>query len=246
MALAERLDAPVCSATSTMTLPGLAPAFRRAAGLQRLQGGDGADLQGRCGAGAWHPAQPVLDAAGLRHRLLAEGRQDHPGRHQPRPHRPDQEGHRRHPGRRRQGGARPSWPAVPTPATRAARRRKRHRPDQVGLGAGTVLDGSRGRRSRHHLERARPRARARLDEPAHGLARHPVRAAEGCDHLVRHRQQLRHRQRLPDLRAGPQIPRARPVRSLRLRPAVDPRRQDRPARMCRWWALPATAPSASP
>jgi sulfoacetaldehyde acetyltransferase len=27
------------------------------------------------------------------------------------------------------------------------------------------------------------------------------------DHLVRHRQQLRHRQRLPDLRGGPQIPR---------------------------------------
>jgi sulfoacetaldehyde acetyltransferase len=87
-------------------------------------------------------------------------------------------------------------------AGREDRRNLKPSPDQIGLGAGTVLAGSRGRRSRHHLERARARGEARLDEPAHGLARHPVRPAEGGDHLVRHRQQLRHRQRLPDLRKG--------------------------------------------
>ena len=55
-------------------LPGLASAERRAARLQRVEGGDGADRAGRRGAGARHAAQPVLDAAGLRDRLLAEGR----------------------------------------------------------------------------------------------------------------------------------------------------------------------------
>jgi hypothetical protein len=177
----------------------------------------------------------------------AEG---HPGRHQPRPHRPDQEGHRRHRGRRQGKVARAIWRSCPmTPATPAARTPQAliHRQTKSRLGAGTVLAGSRGRRSRHHLERAN---RAR-DKPiwmsrAHGLAGHPVRAAEGGDHLVRHRQQLRHRQRLPDLRAGPQIPRTRPVRS----PAATASRRSSAPRsaspMCRWSALPATAPSGSP
>ena len=42
--------------------------------------------------------------AGLRHRLLAQRGQDHSGRHQPRPHRPDQKGHRGHHRGRGQGG----------------------------------------------------------------------------------------------------------------------------------------------
>ena len=46
------------------------------------------------------------------------------------------------------------------------------RQDQVALAAGTELDGSRGRRPRHHLEQARTRARSRPHEPAPGLARH--------------------------------------------------------------------------
>jgi sulfoacetaldehyde acetyltransferase len=113
------------------------------------------------------------------------------------------------------------------------------------LGAAAVLDGSRGRRSRHHLERARPRRQARLDEPAHGLARDPVRAAEARRSSPRHRQQLRHRQRLPDLRGRPQIPRAR-VCSAPAAMACPPSSAPRsPARMCRSWVLPATAPSAS-
>ena len=55
-------------------LPGQPPPGLRSARLQRLEGRDGADRQGRRGAGARHAAQSVLDAAGLRHRLLAEER----------------------------------------------------------------------------------------------------------------------------------------------------------------------------
>ncbi len=50
--------------------------------------------RGGCGAVPWHTPQPVLDPAGLWHRLLAQGRQDHSGRYQPRPDRPDQESQR--------------------------------------------------------------------------------------------------------------------------------------------------------
>ena len=90
--------------TSTTTaFPGSHPPGRRPARLQRLEGGDGADRQGRRGAGARHAAQSVLDAAGLRHRLLAEEREDHPGRHQCRPDRPDQAG------RPSASAATPSW-----------------------------------------------------------------------------------------------------------------------------------------
>ena len=74
-ALAERLGAPVaCGYQHNDAFPGQPPAERRAARLQRVEGGDGADRAGRRGAGAGDAAQPVLDAAGLRDRLLAEGR----------------------------------------------------------------------------------------------------------------------------------------------------------------------------
>ena len=123
----KRLDAPVCCGYQhNDAFPGSHPPGGRAARLQRLEGGDGADRQGRRGAGARHAAQPVLDAARLRHRLLAEERQDHPGRHQCRPHRPDQEGDGRHPGRRQAGrraDPRAAWRRRPAMrAVRSARR----------------------------------------------------------------------------------------------------------------------------
>src|SRR3546814_18922741 len=65
---------------------------------------------------------------------------------------------------------------------------------------------------------------------SHGLARHPGGAAARGHHLVGHRQQLRHRQRLSDLRGTPQVPGAGPFRALRLRLSLDHRRQDRPPR----------------
>ena len=75
VALAEQLDAPVCNGYQhNDSFPGSHPARRRSARLQRLEGGDGADRQGRRRAGARHPAQSVLDAARLRHRLLAARR----------------------------------------------------------------------------------------------------------------------------------------------------------------------------
>ena len=82
-------------------------------------------------------------------------------------------------------------------------------------------------------ERA-PCRQAGLDEPPHGVARDPVSIAERRDHIVRHRQQLRHRQRLPDLRGRPEIPCAgaclAPVVTV-CRPLWVPRSD---ARMCRW------------
>ena len=70
-------------------------------------------------------------------------------------------------------------------------------------------------------------ARRRPYVAAASVARHPGRPAKRRDHIERHRQQLRHRQRLSDLREGQEISRARPVRSLRLRIPVHHRRQDR-------------------
>ena len=88
--------------------------------------------------------------------------------------------------------------------------------------------------------------RARPHVAAPGLACDPGRAAEGRDHLQRYRQQLRHRQCLSDVRAGPQVSGARPVRPLRLRLPGHRRRQDRLPRYVPWWASRATAPSAFP
>nr|WP_200841171.1 sulfoacetaldehyde acetyltransferase [Geminicoccus flavidas] len=68
------------------------------------------------------------------------------------------------------------------------------------------------------------RARARAHVTAPGLAGNPGGAAGGRDHLHRHRQQLCDRQRPSELRRGSQISGTRPVRPLRLRPALDCRR----------------------
>ena len=104
-----------------------------------------------------HAAQPVLDAARLRHRLLAEGREDHPGRHQPRPHRSDQEGDRGDPGRREAGrradagGARAGGGRC-----RAGGARGADRADAVGLAA-----AARRRWTTRTTIRARPGTRGR-------------------------------------------------------------------------------------
>jgi sulfoacetaldehyde acetyltransferase len=130
-------------------------------------------------------------------------------------------------------GDAPRWPTGSSPSCRHGRRRGREerkraiaRPNRAWAQQLSSMDHEDDDPGTTWNERARDR-QARLDEPAHGVARHPVGAAARGDHLVRHRQQLRHRQRLSDLRAGPQIPRAGPVRPLRLRPAVHRRRQDR-------------------
>ena len=75
-----------------------------AARLQRFQGRDGADRQGRCRARARHASQSVLHPARLRHRLLASRCEADPGRHERRPHRPDQESVDRHLRRREASG----------------------------------------------------------------------------------------------------------------------------------------------
>ena len=130
--LAERLDgAGLRGLPAQRRLPRLAPPLRGPARLQRLQGGDGADPRGGRGAGARHAAQPLLDAAGLRDRLLAQGRAGHPGGHQPLAHRPDQGGHASAssatPGKVAEGllARLPERGAGPRPRRRASRRRSR-------------------------------------------------------------------------------------------------------------------------
>ena len=122
------------------------PPRRGPARLQWIEGGDGTDRQGRCGPGAGHAAEPVLDAARLRRRLLAEVRQADPSRSQPRPYRPHQAGDGRHL-RRRQAG-RPEHPgqALADRRRRGSRGAKGAHPShQVGLAAGAVGHGPRGR-----------------------------------------------------------------------------------------------------
>ena len=60
---------------------------------------------GRCGAGAGHPPRALRHPAPARHRLLAEERQDHPGRQRP-PHAGAGEADQRRRLRRCQGGGR--------------------------------------------------------------------------------------------------------------------------------------------
>ena len=201
-------------------------------GLQRLEGGDGADRPGRRRAGARHAAQSVFNAARLRDRLLADRREDHPGRHQPRPHRPDQAGDRRNL-RRRRAGAR-QYPGAAGADGRAMRGREERKalgpPDQVGLGSGAFRHGPRGRRSRHHLERRARDARTGPDVAPPGLAGDPGRPAARRDHLQRHRQQLRDRQRLSDFRCGAEISRARGCSVPAATASRRSRRQDRLSR----------------
>ena len=86
-------------------------------------------------------------------------------------------------------------------------------------------------------------ADARKREPDRMSARQAWRAIQAglpknAIIIKRHRQQLRHRQRLPDVRRGAEVSRARTVRAVRLRLPRDHRRQDRQSgyslrRLCR-------------
>ena len=82
--LAEHLDAPVVNTyLHNDSFPKIASPLDRPDRLSGLQGGDEADRPGRRRAGARHPPRPLRHPAAARHRLLAEERQDHPGRQRP-------------------------------------------------------------------------------------------------------------------------------------------------------------------
>ena len=106
--------------------------------------------------------------------------------------------------RREEGGAAAPRPGSPPPrampAATSARRRFTAPGPRGSRGPGR--HGPRRGRSGYHLERGRACARAGPDVGADGVARHSGRPAEGCRHLLRHRQQLRDRQRLSHVRAG--------------------------------------------
>ena len=81
IALAELLQAPVRNSyLHNDSFPAKHPLWCGPLGYQGIEGGDEADRQGRRGARAGHAARAVRHAAAVRHRLLAEGREDHPGR----------------------------------------------------------------------------------------------------------------------------------------------------------------------
>ena len=108
VALAERLGCPVVNSyLHNDSFPGVASAVVRAARLSGLQGGDAADLTGRCGAGAGHPAGPVRHPAPARHGLLARRGQDHPGGRRQQDARPGEAHRRGHLRRRRRRGCGP-------------------------------------------------------------------------------------------------------------------------------------------
>ena len=92
--LAERLDAPVCSNYQhNDSFPGSHPLAVGPLGYNGSKAAMELIAKADVVLALRHQAQSVLDTAGLRHRLLAEERRRHPGRHQCRPHRPHQESH---------------------------------------------------------------------------------------------------------------------------------------------------------
>ena len=87
---------------------------------------------------------------------------------------------------------------------------------QAVVGLRACRHGSRRRRSWHPLECRVPLPRAGSHVAAHGLAGDRRGTALGRHHFERYRQQLCDRQCLSELRARAPIPRARPLRSVRL------------------------------
>ena len=175
-------------------------------------------------------------------------REDHPGRHQPRPHRPDQDGRRSAsaatPSRSARADSRAVAPKAGDDGPRRTQGADPH--DQVGLAAAALRHGPRGRRSRHDLERARARTRTRSRMSPRqawraiqaGLPRDAIISSDiGNNCAIGNA--------YPTFETGPQISRARAVRPVRLRLSrrSSARRSAIPTR--RSSALPATAPSAS-
>ena len=249
VALAERIDAPVVLRLSAQRqLSGSPSAGGGAARLQRLQGGDGADRPGRCGPGPRHAAQSLLHAARLRDRLLAAGREDHPGRHQRRPDRSDQAGQRRDLRRRAAGGrGRSSRSSRLPPATPAAKNAGAliHTTKSAWSQALSSIDHEDDDPGTSWNGRARDR------EPDHMSPRQAWRAIQAAlparrHHFQRYRQQLRDRQRLSELRRRAENT-SRQACSAHAATAFRPSSAPRSAAPTRRWsASPVTAPSASP
>ncbi len=90
MALAERLDAPVCCGYQhNDAFPGSHPLFAGPLGYNGSKAGMQLIAKADVVLALGIPLKPLLDPAGLWHRLLAGPCGPDPGRHQRRPHRPD-------------------------------------------------------------------------------------------------------------------------------------------------------------
>ena len=144
VALAEKLDAPVCNNYQhNDSFPG---SHRLAVGPLGYNGSKAAmELVAKADVvlALGTRTQSVLDLAGLRHRLLAKDRQDHSGRHQRGPYRSDQAGDRRYLRRCQTGRPRHSGAAVSLSRkcrTRGSQGVDPH--DQVQMAADFVQHGS--------------------------------------------------------------------------------------------------------
>ena len=203
------------TATCTTTPSRRPSAVVRPARLPGLEGGDEADRAGRRRARARHAARAVRHAAAARPRLLAEEREDHPGRRRPEDARPGEEDlgrHLRRRARRRRGrsstGCKGKTLACQQNQGRA-RREDQGREGRLGAGA-RQLDAREGRLV------ARGREGLGLHAPAPDAARAREGDAEERDGVDRHRQHLLGVQLLPALRAAALDVRRDELRQLRL------------------------------
>ena len=147
MALAERLDAPVCVGYQhNDAFPGQPSAVCGAFGIQRLEGGNGVDFRRRCGTVSGYPAEPVFNACrdtgwtiGRKAAKIIQVDIN-----------PDRIGLTKKVTVGIVGDAKKVAEAVlarlaPTAGEHGrARTQSQNRTDQIGLGAGIVLDGPRG------------------------------------------------------------------------------------------------------
>ena len=104
-ALAERLDAPVCSGYQhNDSFPGSHPLAVGPLGYNGSKAAMELIAQADVVLALGTRPQPLLDPSGLRHRLLADEGRDHPGGNEPGSDRPHQEGDGRDLRRREEGG----------------------------------------------------------------------------------------------------------------------------------------------
>jgi sulfoacetaldehyde acetyltransferase len=150
---------------------------------------------------------------------------DHPGRHQPRPHRPDQAGHRGHRRRRQEGGQGHPGQLSPTAGDGPRRAQGRPSPNQIGWAQELAsMDHEEDDPGTTWNERARAEpdwmSPAWPGAPSSGAAAEAIISSDiGNNCAIGNA--------YPDLRGRPQIPGAGAVRPLRLRAALHRRRQDR-------------------
>ena len=213
-------------------LPEPPRALLRPARLPGLQGRDAHPRAGRRGARARHAARPVRHAAAIRHRVLAEGCPDHPGRSRPPHDRPDQADRRRRVGDAKAAAAELLARLQNQPLAGHANRARRGSPRSVAR-------RPPGRRSFPGCPRPPARRSRRAGRCASSRRRCPRTPWSPPTSAMSARSQ-----QLSALRCAEQLLRADELRQLRLCLPDRDRRQGRRAPTGRPSPMSATAPGA--